>query len=351
MTDPVKVAVVGCGYWGPNLVRNLRSARGACVRAVCDTSENRLAHIKSLYPDVSGVADYRALLGDPSLDAVVIATPVQFHSEMAHAALSAGKHVFVEKPMGRSSAECEKLCALAKRKRLTLMVGHTFLYSAPVRKMKEIIDAGDLGELRYICARRLNLGLFQRDINVTWDLAPHDLAIITYLVGAMPVAVNCTGSRSVHPEVEDVTTLSLFFARGDYATIHSSWLDPRKIRDMTVVGSRRMIVYDDLQPLHKITVFDDRVEAPPHYDTFGEFQYAYHYGDMFSPYIKQDEPLKVQCQHFVDCILNGAKPMTDGEQGLAIVRILEAASQSLKREGARVSLAEAKGGRSGGAKK
>ena len=338
MTEPVHVAVIGCGYWGPNLVRNLRSTRGAAVRTVCDTDDRRLAHMKKLYPDVAVQKDYRKLLKDGSVDAVVIATPVQYHFEMARAALSAGKHVLIEKPMARSSEECETLCALAKRKRRALMVGHTFLYSAPIRKMKEIIDAGDLGELRYISARRLNLGLFQRDINVTWDLAPHDLSIITYLIGTTPVAVNCTGGRNVHPNVEDVTTLSLFFPRGDYATIHSSWLDPRKIRDMTVVGSRRMIVYNDLEPLHKITVFDARVERPPHYDTFAEFHYAYHYGDMYSPYIKQDEPLKVQCQHFIDSVCNGTKPMTDGEHGLAVVKILEAASLSLKKDGARIRL-------------
>ena len=309
------------------------------MTAVCDLKEDRLAHMKSLYPGVRTTCNMEELLGDPGIDAVVIATPVNRHFEIAHAALSGGKHVFLEKPMARSVEECEKLCTLAEQKGLTLMVGHTFLYSPPVRMMKKIIQDGDLGVLRYISARRLNLGLFQKDINVTWDLAPHDLSIILYLMGASPTALNCVGSRSVDPNVEDVTNLSLFFARGDYATVHSSWLDPRKVRDMTVVGSRRMIVYDDLEPLHKIRIFDMRVEKPPHYDTFAEFQYAYHYGDMYAPLIQQEEPLKVQCQHFIDCIANGARPISDGRQGLALVQILESASQSLAQNGARVSLA------------
>jgi predicted dehydrogenase len=340
MSQPVNTAVVGCGYWGPNLIRNLRSLPGCRLVAVCDRDAKRLAHMKALYPEVATTAEYQDLVQDPALEAIVIATPVHLHHEMARAALAAGKHVMIEKPMARSSRECDDLCGLARRKRRTLMVGHTFLYSAPVRKMKEIIAAGDLGELHYISARRLNLGLFQRDINVTWDLAPHDLSIILYLMGARPVAVNCQGSHHVDPKVEDVTNLQLYFARGDYATIHSSWLDPRKVRDMTVVGSRRMIVYDDLEPLQKLTIYDVHVERPPHYDTFAEFHYAYHYGDMYSPYLKQDEPLKVQCQHFLECIAGGTTPMTPGEQGGELVRILEAASLSLQREGARVRMDE-----------
>ncbi len=340
MSAMMRAAVIGCGYWGPNLIRNLRLAHGCRLAAVCDLDEKRLAHMKTLYPEVATTKDFTSIVNDPAIDAIVVATPVHPHHAMASAALQAGKHVMIEKPMARSSRECEELCRLAKRRKRVLMIGHTFLYSAPVRKMREIVAAGDLGELHYISARRLNLGLFQRDINVTWDLAPHDLSIILYLMGTSPTAVNCQGSHSVDPEVEDVTNLSLFFPRGDYATIHSSWLDPRKVRDMTVVGSRRMIVYDDLEPLRKLTIYDVHVERPPHYDTFAEFQYAYHYGDMYSPYIKQDEPLKVQCQHFVDCALNGTTPMTPGEQGLELVRILEAASLSLQRQGARVALAD-----------
>jgi predicted dehydrogenase len=205
-----------------------------------------------------------------------------------------------------------------------------------VRKIKEIIDKGDVGEIRYISARRLNLGLFQKDINVAWDLAPHDLSIILALMGEMPQTVNCRGSAHVTPGIEDVTTMCLSFSKERSATIQSSWLDPRKVREMTIVGSKRMIVYDDLAPLEKIRVFDMRVERPPHYDTFGEFQYAYHYGDMYAPYIKQEEPLKTECQHFLDCIRTGTQPVSCGVRGTELVKILEASSESLRLGGAPV---------------
>jgi predicted dehydrogenase len=225
------------------------------------------------------------------------------------------------------------------------MTGHTFLYSPVVRKIKEIIDAGDIGEIRYISARRLNLGLFQKDINVAWDLAPHDLSIILSIMGEMPDSVNCRGSAHITPGIEDVTTMCLTFTHQRSAVIHSSWLDPRKVREMTIVGSKRMIVYDDLAPLEKIRVYDMHVERPPHYDTFGEFQYAYHYGDMYSPYIKQEEPLKAECQHFLDCIRHGTKPVSCGLRGAELVRILEASSESLHNNGASVAFAKLPNGR------
>ena len=238
------------------------------------------------------------MLNGAGLDAVVIATAVKFHFPMAKASLLAGKHTFIEKPMAASAAECEELVDIAHKKGLVLMNGHTFLYSPAVRKIKEIVDSGDIGEIRYISARRLNLGLFQKDINVAWDLAPHDVSIILHILEEQPVTVNCRGSAHITPGVEDVTTMCLSFRKQRTAIIHSSWLDPRKIREMTIVGSKRMIVYDDVAPLEKIRVFDVRVERPPHYDTFAEFHYAYHYGDMYAPYIKQEEPLKTECQHF-----------------------------------------------------
>jgi predicted dehydrogenase len=211
-----------------------------------------------------------------------------------------------------------------------------------VRKIKEIIDTGEAGEIRYICARRLNLGLFQRDINVAWDLAPHDIAIILHILQEQPVSINCRGTAHITPGVEDVTAMSLYFGNERSAIIHSSWIDPRKIREMTIVGSKRMIVYDDVAQQEKIKVFDTRVERPPHYDTFAEFHYSYHYGDMYVPYVKQEEPLKVECQHFIECIRSGSAPLTNGDRGLELVRILEAASQSIKNSGAPVDLSHRK---------
>jgi predicted dehydrogenase len=261
---------------------------------------------------------------------------------MAKACLSAGKHVFVEKPIARTVAESEELVALAQALGLVLMVGHTFLFSPAVRRMKEIISAGDIGQVQYISARRLNLGLFQKDINVAWDLAPHDISIILHLLEERPYSVCCQGNSHVTKGIEDVTMMYLNFTGNRCAFIQNSWLDPKKVRQMTVVGSRRMIVYDYTEPLEKIKIYDARVEVPPHYDTFAEFTYSYHYGDAYVPYIKQDEPLKLECQHFLDCVRTGGVPITDGELGLEVVRVLEAAGKSLRQHGAAVAIEEQK---------
>jgi predicted dehydrogenase len=347
MPKQIKVGVVGCGYWGPNLVRNFRSLPDCDLKIMCDISEQRLLHLKSLYPEVEGETDYSHMLNGVGLDAVIIATSVKSHYSMAKASLLSGKHTFIEKPMASSSEECQELIEIARKKGLVLMTGHTFLYSPAVRKIKEIVKCGDIGEIRYICARRLNLGLFQKDINVAWDLAPHDISIILHIMEDRPTVVNCQGSAHITPGVEDVTTMWLGFPGERSAIVHSSWLDPRKIREMTIVGSKRMIVYDDVSPLEKIRIFDARVERPPHYDTFAEFHYAYHYGDVYIPYIKQEEPLKNECQHFLDCIRQGTQPLTDGEDGLELVRILEASTQSLKKGGAPIGLLTQQNGHNG----
>lgn len=306
---------------------------------MCDLNQQRLKHLHQLYPEVETSTEFEKVLADPEINAVAIATAVRFHYPMAKASLLAGKHTFIEKPMASSVAECEELIDIAKKQGLILMIGHTFLYSPAVRKIKDIIKTGDIGEIRYISARRLNLGLYQKDINVAWDLAPHDISIILYIMGESPTFVNCSGSAHVTPKIEDVTSMCLTFKRHRSAIIQSSWLDPRKVREMTIVGSRRMIVYDDVAQIEKLKIFDARVETPPHYDTFADFHYAYHYGDMYVPYIKQEEPLKVETQHFLDCIRNKTKPISSGEQGLEMVRILEASSESLRQNGAAIELA------------
>jgi predicted dehydrogenase len=338
MNKSISIGVVGCGYWGPNLIRNFRSLPDCRLKVMCDLNQDRLRHLRSLYPEVEGVTDFNLLLNDPELDAIVVATSVRHHYPMAKASLLAGKHTLIEKPMASSPAECEELIELAQQRGLILMIGHTFLYSAAVRKIKELVENNDLGELRYISSRRLNLGLFQKDINVAWDLAPHDISIILYIMQESPLSVNCRGAAHITPGIEDVTSMSLQFSRQRSAIIHSSWHDPRKVREMTIVGSKRMIVYDDIAAQEKIKVFDARVERPPHYDTFAEFHYAYHYGDIYSPYIKQDEPLKTECQHFVDCIRDGKTPLTSGHAGLEIVRILAASTASLQQQGASVEI-------------
>src|SRR5260221_3232456 len=252
MKQPIVVGVVGCGYWGPNLVRNFKGLPNCSLKAMCDLSEARLKHMRSLYSDVEGVTDFEHLLNGVGLDAVVVAAPVRHHYSLAKASLLAGKHTFIEKPMASSSAECEELIEIAESKGVVLMIGHTFLYSAPVRKIKEIILSGDVGEIRYISARRLNLGLFQKDINVAWDLAPHDISIILELMDEFPIRINCQGNAHITPGIEDVTSMSLTFPNNRFATIQNSWLDPRKVREMTIVGSKRMVVYDDVASLEKL---------------------------------------------------------------------------------------------------
>lgn len=334
----INIGVIGCGYWGPNLVRNF-SALGDCkVKTLCDTDTHRLETVSLLYPQVELTTNYSKLLEDTDIDAVVIATPVRFHFEMALQSLLAGKHTFVEKPMVSNVHEGRILLETAHNYKLTLMVGHTFIYSPAVRKMKRIIESGELGEIQYLAARRLNLGLFQKDINVAWDLAPHDISIILYILPGSPLSVNCQGKGHVHPDIEDITNMVLNYSNGRIATIQSSWLDPNKVRDMTVVGSQKMLVYNDLEPMEKLKIYDKRVEIPPHYDTFAEFHYSYHYGDMHAPYIKQYEPLKRECQHFLDCIRTGGECESSGIEALKVVQVLEAATKSLNNGGGKVNL-------------
>ena len=340
MNKMINIGVVGCGYWGPNLIRNYRGLKDCRMKIICDLSEDRLKHLNSLYPEIETETSFDRMLKDGDLDAIVIATAVNYHYPLAKASLLAGKHTFIEKPLASSSDQCEELIEIAQQKGLVLMVGHTFLYSPPIQKIKEIVDSGDIGEIQYISARRLNLGLFQKDINVAWDLAPHDLSIILHIMGERPLTVNCTGSAHITPGVEDVTAMFLQFKNNCSAIVHSSWLDPRKIREMTIVGSKRMIVYDDISAQEKIKIFDTRVERPPHYDTLAEFHYAYHYGDIYSPYVKQEEPLKTECQHFLDCINEGKIPLTSGAKGMEVVKILEASSDSLEKGGAPIHLSE-----------
>lgn len=338
MSKPVAVGVVGYGYWGPNLARNFESLASSRLTAVCDLDAGRLAHMVRLYQGTLAFQDFPEMLNKADVDAVVIATPLKSHHLLAKASLLAGKHVLIEKPMASSVAECEELIEIARARNLVILVGHTYHYSEAVRKILEIIESGDIGEVRYINCQRLNLGLFQRDFNVAWDLAPHDLSIILRVMKGLPQAVNCQGNAHINPDIEDVTNISLSFADQKFATIQSSWLEPRKVRQMTFVGTRKMIVYDDLEPLEKIRIYDVRVECPPHYDSFADFQYSYHYGDCYIPHLEQSEPLQLLCRDFIDCIRLGGEPKSSGADGLAVVRVLEACQKSLKSNGSHVQV-------------
>jgi len=332
----VKIGVVGAGYWGPNIIRNFTQIPDADMAVCCDLDEKRLKHMKSLYPMTRVTTDYNEIIEDPSIDAVAVCTHVSAHYPLAKKALEAGKHVLVEKPFTAKVEEAEELVELARKNGSILMVDHTFEYTAGVNKMKEIIEGGLLGEILYVHCSRLNLGIFQRDINVVWDLAPHDISIILYATGLKPKSVRTVGMRLLHPKVEDVAIVTLRCGENSHAVIHVSWVDPRKVRTVSVVGTKQMLVYDDLDPLAKIHIYDKGVENPPHYDTFGEFLCSYHYGDILMPLLKDGEPLNAMCRHFLECITNGAKPRSSGESGLKMVRLLAASDESIKAGGAEI---------------
>jgi predicted dehydrogenase len=327
------VAIVGLGYWGPNWVRNFSQARGIERVVCCDSSRERLEHIKSSYPSVVVTEKLDQVLSDPKVDAVVVATPVNTHFEIASRSLKAGKATLVEKPIATSCQQAEVLIRMARERDLTLMSGHTFEYSAPVMKIRQLIDSGDLGEVLYISSVRANLGVFRRDVNVAWDLATHDISIILMLLGEMPIEVSCQGESHYHDRVEDVARLTLHFANNVIAFVHVSWLDPNKIRQTTIVGSRKMLVYDDTAPQEKVRVYDKGVTKHPYCDTFGDFQLSYRNGDVHIPRIAESEPLKVECEHFVDCVKRGIPPNSDGHSGLRVVKVLEAANRSLRNHG------------------
>jgi len=334
----MKIAVIGCGYWGPNLIRNFVQSNKVRELICCDLDQKRLDRMKNLYPTVKVLSDYKELLEMPDLDAVVIATPVYTHHPIAKDFLIHEKHVLVEKPFTHSYDTALELIKLAEEKEKVLMVDHTFEYTAAVNKIRSIVENGELGKILYISSIRVNLGLFQRDINVVWDLAPHDISTILYITGDMPISVNCQGKAHFHSGIEDVATTTLNFKNGVIAFIHSSWLDPNKIRRTTIVGSRRMLVYDDIEPQEKIKIYDKGIDVPPYYDTYAEFQFSYRYGDIHSPRIDDYEPLKKECDHFIECIKRGFHPLSDGYSGLRVVSVLEAASKSLKLSGRAVQI-------------
>ena len=338
----ITIGIIGCGYWGPNLIRNYYQLPNCNMLICCDLDQKKLDRMKTLYPGILTTTDVRAVVNNREIDAVGIATPVFTHYPLAKEALLNGKHVFVEKPLCHSSDACLELIRLAEEEEKVLMVGHTFEYTAAVNKIKEIVNSGELGEILYISSVRLNLGLFQQDINVIWDLAPHDISIITYILGEHPVSVNGQGKSHYKKEIEDVATITLNFSNSTIAFVHSSWLDPNKVRRTTIVGSKKMLVYNDTEPQEKIKIYDKGVDAPPYYDTFGEFPFSYRYGDIHSPRIEDYEPLRKECAHFLECIEKNQTPRSDGYSGLRVVSVLEAASESLKINGKAVSIKYAK---------
>lgn len=334
----LNIGVVGCGYWGPNLIRNFNQNLSCTMRVACDLDQKRLDHMKGLYPHIEITRDYKQLVKNQDIDAIAIATPVYTHFSLAMKAMENGKHVLIEKPMASSTKECIKLIQYAKQHKKVLMVGHTFEYTAAVNKAREIIQSGELGDILYISSTRVNLGLFQKDINVIWDLAPHDISIIIYLLGKPPLSVGAHGRYHYRKGIEDVATITLNFKDGAIAFIHNSWLDPNKIRLTNIVGTKKMLVYDDISPNEKIKIYDKGVEIPPHYDTFADFQFSYRYGDILIPKLQEYEPLRQECSHFLECIREQQIPRTDGANGLRVVSVLEAANESIRNGGGMIPI-------------
>ncbi len=337
-TDPVGIAVVGYGYWGPNVLRNYVELPGAQVRWVCDQRPEALQKVSQRYPQMPVTTDFGAVLPDRDVEAVVIATPISTHYPLAKAALEAGKHVFVEKPMTADTAQACELVELADRLGLTLMVGHTFVFSPPVRLVKRLIDDGELGDVYFVTTQRVNLGLHQKDVSVIWDLAPHDLSILYYWLGEAASTVAVTGRACIAAGIPDVAFINLRFPSGVVAEIQASWLSPVKLRRTIVVGSKKMLVYDDTENVEKVKIFDHGVDFREAED-YGEFQLSYRTGDIVAPKIDGTEPLRLEAQHFVDCVRSGETPETDGWAGLRVVASLEAAQASLDAGGAERSVA------------
>lgn len=326
--DKIRIGVIGFGYWGPNLARNFHELPSAELVAIADMKEDRLQRAYSMYPSIYLVRDYHELF-QADLDAVVISTPPITHYPIAQECLEAGLHVLVEKPLTQNSRDAQCLIDEAHRQDRILMVGHTFEYNSAVIQLKKYIDSGELGDIYYIDAARLNLGLFQRDSNVLWDLAPHDISILLYLLGQNPVSVAAHGMPCVFDGITDVAYLSLVFPNEVPAYVHVSWLDPCKVRRVTVVGSKKMIVYNDMENEQKLKIYDKGVEAPTYTDGYGEFQCNYRRGDILIPNIRVMEPLKQECQQFIESITTHTPPTSSGEDGLRVVKVIEAAQCSM----------------------
>lgn len=332
----IKVGVIGYGYWGPNIVRNLHGLDSTRVEMVCDKSPSALARARKAYPGIHAVSDPAEILRSPEIDAVAVITPVWTHYELAKMALENGKHVFIEKPFTSSAAQAEELIELAARKKLTIMVDHTFLFTGAVRKIRELTESGALGDLYYYDSLRVNLGLFQHDVSVIWDLAPHDLSIMDHIIKGEPEAVVATGERHLNG-VEDVAFMTIYFPRNVIAHINVNWLSPVKIRTTLIGGQKKMVVWNDLVADEKIRVYDKGVQIASG-EGIRDLLVSYRTGDMWAPQVEQLEALHVELDYFADCIMNDKTPFNDGHAGLRVVRMLEAAEASIQKRGELVRL-------------
>ncbi|MGH2574102.1 MAG: Gfo/Idh/MocA family protein [Ignavibacteria bacterium] len=339
----IKLGIIGCGYWGANLVRNFHQIDDCILKTVAEISPERQEFIKENYEDVRVVSDYNELLNDDDIKAVVIATLPGNHYSIAKKSLENRKHTFVEKPLALSSSEATELVNLAEKFNKVLMVGHTVIYNEAIKRVKEIIESGELGKIYYAYASRLNLGKVRSDVNVMWNFAPHDISVLLYILNKKPEKVSAKGFSYVQDNIEDVVYLNLGFEDNINAQIHLSWLDPNKKRDITIVGSKKMLVYDDISD-ERIKIYDKGIDKQNknvyfgEYKDFGEYQLIHRAGDVIIPKVNLNEPLKIECQHFLDCIVNNKEPITSGKSAVAVIKILEAADESLKNSGHEMTL-------------
>jgi len=334
----MKIGVIGYGYWGPNLVRNFSEVPDARVVAVSDLDEQRLRLVKARYPAIAITTDYETLLSNRDIDAIIIATPVASHYSLALQALSSKKHVFIEKPLTQTAAQAERLIEEADKRNLTLHVDHTFVYTGAVRKIRALVSDGDVGELYYYDSVRVSLGLFRPDVNVIWDLAVHDLSIMDYVFPLSPIAVSATGVSHVPGEPVNIAYLTLFFENNAIAHLHVNWLAPVKVRRTLIGGSKKMIIYDDVEPSEKVKVYDKGITVNGSKESMYDVMIGYRTGDMWAPQLEVTEALLAEAQHFVRCITRGERSITDGRAGLRVVRILEAATQSMNTRGRPIGL-------------
>ena len=334
----LNVGVIGYGYWGPNLVRNFNEIESSQVVGLCDLNPKNLAKAAARYPGLKTYSDYRELVNSEDIQAIAVATPVATHYEFGMAALKAGKHLLMEKPLAASAQEGEKLIEEAEKRSLTLMIDHTFIYTGAVRKIKEYIDSGVLGKIHYYDSVRINLGLFQSDVDVLWDLAVHDLAILGYLLGKAPVSAMTSGGSHISGQQPNLAYLTLNYDDGFIAHMNVNWLAPVKIRRTIIGGAKKMVVYDDLEPSEKIKVYDKGVDLADPEQGAKELKIGYRSGDMFCPKIELTEALRTMAIHFIESITNKTRPLTDGRDGLTVLKILEAASRSLEENGQKIRL-------------
>ncbi len=332
----IRIGVIGYGYWGPNIVRNFHGLESSQVGMICDKSPTSLLRAKRAHPGIEVTAECMDVISSPRIDAVAIVTPVWTHFELAKAALLHGKHVFVEKPFTSRSTEAEELIEIAARKNLTIMVDHTFLFTGAVRKIRQLIDDNTLGNLYYYDSMRVNLGLFQHDVSVIWDLAPHDLSIMDYLIKEQPQAVVATGESHLNG-VEDIAFITVYFPQNIIAHINVNWLSPVKVRTTLIGGEKKMLVWNDLEADEKIKVYDKGVHIKSQENVY-ELLVSYRSGDMWAPQVEQVEALKLELGHFIDCISHNKVPLNDGMAGLRVVRMLEAAGRSVEKKGELVYL-------------